>query len=205
MTIGSFVFKAFRTAIRHTTNIWSHGLTMLFMYGNNVRHQSFHTNGVPFISVARRGYCSIGEGLKMNNRISGNPIGPNRKCIIFVDNDAELIIGNHVGLSQCALVSTCHLLIEDHVKIGGGTSVFTSDFHALNPQERAGTSDHAKRKNAPVHIKRNAFIGANCLVLKGVTIGENSIIGAGSVVTKSVPDNELWAGNPAKFIRSLEH
>ena len=56
---------------------------------------------------------------------------------------------------------------------------------------------------APVVIKDNAFIGAKVIVLKGVTIGENSIIGAGSVVTRSVPDNEIWAGNPAKFIRKV--
>ncbi|WP_212635306.1 acyltransferase [Pseudozobellia thermophila] len=52
-------------------------------------------------------------------------------------------------------------------------------------------------------IKDRAFIGAYSIILKGVTIGENAIVGAGSVVTKSVPDNQIWAGNPAKFIRSI--
>ena len=53
-------------------------------------------------------------------------------------------------------------------------------------------------------IKDNVFIGARCLILKGVVVGENSIIGAGSVVTKNIPDNEIWAGNPAKFIKALK-
>lgn len=52
-------------------------------------------------------------------------------------------------------------------------------------------------------IEDNVFIGARCIILKGVTIGENSIVGAGSVVTKSIPANEIWAGNPAKFIRKI--
>ena len=52
-------------------------------------------------------------------------------------------------------------------------------------------------------VGNNVFIGTNCIVLKGVSIGNNSIVGAGSVVTKNIPANELWAGNPAKFIRKL--
>lgn len=60
-----------------------------------------------------------------------------------------------------------------------------------------------KRASAPVIIEDNAFIGARSIILKGVTIGANSIIGAGSVVTKSIPANEIWAGNPAKFIRKI--
>ena len=59
------------------------------------------------------------------------------------------------------------------------------------------------RKCAPVVIENNVFIGAHCIILKGVSIGENSIIGAGSVVTKNVPANQIWAGNPAKFIRKI--
>ena len=55
----------------------------------------------------------------------------------------------------------------------------------------------------PVHIKENVFIGAHSIILKGVVIGENSIIGAGSVVTKSIPSNQIWAGNPAKYIRNV--
>ena len=56
----------------------------------------------------------------------------------------------------------------------------------------------------PVVIKDGAFIGAHTIVLKGVTIGERSIVGAGSVVTRSIPDYEIWAGNPAKFIKKVE-
>ena len=81
--------------------------------------------------------------------------------------------------------------------------MFTTDFHSLDPIIRASSKDQKHRKSAPVTIKHDAFIGARCIILKGVTIGENSIVGAGSVVTKSIPDNEIWAGNPAKFIRKI--
>lgn len=81
--------------------------------------------------------------------------------------------------------------------------IVTTDFHSLNPEIRASNKDSENRLCAPVEIKHNAFIGARCIILKGVTIGENSVIGAGSVVTKSVPANQVWAGNPAKFIRNI--
>ena len=72
--------------------------------------------------------------------------------------------------------------------------------------------DYQVRKNnrndnvlsSEIRIKSGAFVGSRCIILKGVTIGEHSIIGAGSVVTKNIPNNEIWAGNPAKFIRSIQ-
>ena len=57
--------------------------------------------------------------------------------------------------------------------------------------------------SAPVIIKDGVFIGADTLILKGVTIGEKSVIGAGSIVTRNVPAGKIWAGNPAKFLRRL--
>ncbi|MNL65825.1 2,3,4,5-tetrahydropyridine-2,6-dicarboxylate N-acetyltransferase [compost metagenome] len=59
-------------------------------------------------------------------------------------------------------------------------------------------------KKEPIIIEQDVFIGANSIILKGVTIGARSIIGAGSIVTKNVPADEIWGGNPAKFIRKTE-
>ena len=59
------------------------------------------------------------------------------------------------------------------------------------------------RIEKPVIIENSVFIGAQSIILKGVTIGKNSIIGAGSVVTKNVPANQIWAGNPARFIKNI--
>ena len=81
--------------------------------------------------------------------------------------------------------------------------MYTTDFHSLDPQIRASAEDTLHKACAPVRICEGAFIGAHCIILKGVTIGARSIVGSGSVVTKSIPADEIWAGNPARFIRSL--
>lgn len=145
----------------------------------------------------------IGENFAMNNGISHNPIGMPQPCTFFVDRGCSITIGNNVGISQTALIAHADITIGDNVKIGGGNCVYTSDFYSLNSELRRTGEDLKHRKSAPVTIEHDAFIGALCIILKGLTIGENSIVGAGSVVTKSIPANEIWAGNPAKFIRKI--
>lgn len=173
---------------------------------NCVKFKSFRTTGIPYIKIAyRNGEMTIGKDFAMNNGLKGNPIGYNERCSFVVYENSNIIIGDNVGISQCALVSHSSIIIGNNVKIGGGTCIYTSDFHSLDYRTRQDReADIKNKKCAPVIIKDHVFIGARCLILKGVTIGEHSIIGAGSVVTKNIPANEIWGGNPAKFIRKIE-
>ena len=100
----------------------------------------------------------------------------------------------------------CHEKIEigNNVKIGGNVIIYDTDFHSLKADDRKnGVIDRANTKTKPVLIADNAFIGGHTTILKGVRIGNNSIIGACSLVTRSVPNNEIWAGNPAIKIRDI--
>lgn len=197
-------YKSFNKIYRTTVQMIDCARTRFILYGNGVSFSSLRTSGIPYVMVARGAKgMRIGRNFAMNNGIKGNPIGCYERCTFFVDRASELIIGDNVGLSQTALLSYCSIRIGDNVKIGGGTSVFTTDFHSLDPMIRISKDDQKHRKCAPVVIGDNVFIGAKCIILKGVTIGENSIVGAGSVVTKSVPANQIWAGNPARFIREI--
>lgn len=91
------------------------------------------------------------------------------------------------------------------MKLGGGVKIYDTDFHSLDPEIRKDRNKDIKSKKClPVVLEDNCFVGAGSIVLKGVTIGENAIVGAGSVVTKSIPANEIWAGNPATFVRKVE-
>lgn len=86
------------------------------------------------------------------------------------------------------------IIIEQGVRLTSGCKIVT---HFLDTRKN-------KYVRGKIHIKKNAYLGMNTLIVKPITIGENAVIGAGSVVTKDIPDNEVWAGNPARFIRKRE-
>lgn len=198
------LYKVLRKVTHYFTNTIDRFRCIIVFWGNNVQYHNFQSSGVPFVSVAIGGSFSIGENLSMNNSISGNPIGCFNPCTLFVDKGAQLVIGSNLGISQAAIVCHTSINIGNNVKIGGGVCIYDTDFHSLDPLVRANPkADFVNKIKKPVIIGNNVFIGAHSLILKGVTIGENAIIGAGSVVTKSIPKNEIWAGNPAKFIRNI--
>ena len=114
----------------------------------------------------------------------------NINCHCFIEND--VIIGNNVTVKSGVYLWD-GITIEDNVQIGPNVT-FTNDKYP-----RAKTQFVLQE----TFIKKGASIGAACTILGGLTIGENAMIGAGSVLTKNVPANQLWYGNPAKFIKEL--
>ena len=198
------LFKISRRLVVSCSNLVSQFTCWLLFYGQNVMFKDFTTKGIPYVSVARGGKCSIGRGFVMNNSMRSNPIGRSQRCIFFVDKGAELIIGDNVGISGAALVCHTGIQVGNNVKIGGGVCIYDTDFHSLDASLRANPgTDKINTKTAPVIIKDNAFIGAHTTILKGTSIGKNSVVGACSVVTRNIPDNEIWAGNPAKKIKDV--
>ncbi|MBN1180697.1 MAG: acyltransferase [Bacteroidales bacterium] len=196
--------KGLRLLLNKLRNPFDFLRTYWLLYTNGVFFGSFKSKGVPKINVGLGGKFSVGNNFIMNNREMSNPIGRFHRCSIIVGKRGNLKIGNNVGMSSTAIV--CHNCIEigDFVKIGGNVVIYDTDFHSLDFANRqTSKTDIANTKTAPVVIKKNAFIGAHSTILKGVIIGENSIVGACSVVTKEIPDNEVWGGNPAKFIRKI--
>lgn len=147
------------------------------------------------------GKIIIGNTVTIHSCKSVNPIAGGNHTHLRAEDNAEIIIGNYVGMSHANINSMRKIVIEDNVLIGSCAKIWDTDFHSLYYSDRMSCDRNAKSE--PVTIKEGAFIGACSIILKGVTVGRHSVVGAGSVVTKSIPDNELWAGNPAKFIRKL--
>lgn len=155
------------------------------------------------IRIYGQGEIWLDNGVSINSCRRANPIGGDAVTILNTVNSGKIVIGEGCGISNSAIVACRSVEIGKNVRIGGGCQIFDNDFHSLNYEKRISRNDDDIAA-APVVIKDGAFLGARCLVLKGITIGKYSVVGAGSVVTKDIPDGEIWAGNPARFIKRLE-
>ncbi|WP_216647480.1 sugar O-acetyltransferase [Chitinophaga sp. SYP-B3965] len=110
----------------------------------------------------------------------------------------EIRVGQNVFINQnCTLYDLGGLDIGDDVMIGPNVSIITTG-HPIDPSERRNATI-----GNPIVIERNVWIAAGATIIGGVTVGENSVVAAGSVVTKDVPPNTLVGGNPAKIIREI--
>jgi len=116
----------------------------------------------------------------------------------YTTGGLDISVGRNVFINQnCTFYDLGGLALADDVMIGPNVSLITSG-HPIEPtQRRAGVT--AK----PIAIERNVWIAAGATIIGGVTVGENSVVAAGSVVTKDVPPNTLVGGNPARAIRSV--
>ena len=115
--------------------------------------------------------------------------------------DASITIGDANAFSNnVAIIANEQVVVRDGCQIGDQVAIYDCDFHEISPTSRVDSPGPAR----PVVIGNNVWLGSRAMVLKGVTIGDNSVIGAMSVVTKSVPANCIAAGNPAKVIRAIE-
>ena len=142
--------------------------------------------------------------------VQSKQIGENTRVWQFTVILPDAVIGK-----DCNICANC--FIENKVKIGNSVTVksgvYIWDGVTLEDYVQLGanvtfTNDKYPRSKQPFElqltlVKKNASIGAGTVILGGITIGENAMIGAGSVVTKDVPANELWLGNPAKFVRKI--
>lgn len=116
---------------------------------------------------------------------------------LYINYGKNTRIGKNVFINfDCVFLDLGGITIEDNVLLAPKVSLL-SEGHPISPEERHSLIPK------PIHIKRNAWIGANATILQGVTIGENSVVAAGSVVSKDVPDNTIVGGTPAKFIKTI--
>jgi len=114
---------------------------------------------------------------------------------MYIDCASQVHIGKNVYINHnLTMMSLGSIIIDDGVMIGPGTSLLT-----VNHEPKNIRVVMAK----PIHIKKNAWIGGDVRILPGVTIGENAIVGTGSIVTKDVPDNTIVVGVPAKIIKTI--
>jgi len=151
-------------------------------------------------------YCRIAPDVKLGRNVVfhafvnlyGCTIGDNSRIGTFVEIQKNAVIGRNVKVSSHTFI--CEgVTIEDDVFIGHNVSFINDKY----PRATAGNGQlqtEADWQVVPTRVKRGASIGTSATILCGVTIGENAIVGAGSVVTKDVPDNTIVAGVPARVV-----
>ena len=152
----------------------------------------------------KNGNIVIGNNFTCNNKVTSNSIGLIHPCIFNINvPNSRISIGNNVGISGSTINATTSITIGDIVLIGSGCIITDTDSHPINYQDRNEGRNELTNK-APIVIKDNCFIGARCIILKGVTIGEGSVLGAGCVVSHDIPPYSVVCGNPAKIVKKLK-
>lgn len=133
------------------------------------------------------------------SQITGMEIDPSTAIFppLYVNYGKHTRIGKNVFINfDCVFLDFGGITIEDGVFIAPKVSLLTEG-HPLAPENRHSLTV------GPIHLKRNAWIGANATITQGVTVGENAVVAAGAVVSKDVPDNTVVGGIPAKIIKSF--
>lgn len=159
--------------------------------------------GMPSLKIAKGSILAIGKDFVC--RSSPEYTIGNFCCSkIDVRVGGKLLIGNQVGISNTVIQCHKEIVIGNYVNIGDGVLIMDTNFHSTDWQERANRSIDGKcKKSEAIYIGDYVFIGARSIICKGVTIGEKTIIAAGSVVIKDIPPNVIAGGNPCKIIKSI--
>lgn len=147
--------------------------------------------------ITGNGRIEIGDDVSIGGR--------NSWAIGFkVSQDAELRIGNRVHIGYQNTISVARSIrIGDDTMIAPNVQIYDNISHPLSPLRRLRHDSFTLDEATPVEIGKNVWIGSHAIILPGSSIGENSVVGAGSVVTRPVPANSFVAGNPARIIRSI--
>ena len=158
--------------------------------------------GQPICSRYPGSFISLGSGVTLDSAIRSNRLGGFSPCVVrTVTPTARIQLGDHVGLSNSVIVAGNSIEIGEHTILGSGVMILDNDFHAMG----TGFSwvSECSKNSKPIKIVRGCFIGSRSMILKGVTLGDRAIIGAGAVVTKDVPAYSMAAGNPARIVRTF--
>jgi len=158
--------------------------------------------GVPVIQKHYQSKMSFGAGLSLRSSSRSNPLGVNHPVqLSTLRAGAVLEIGQNFAMTGGAICAAENIRIGDNVVMGANSTIIDTDFHPVDPVLRSLQPQDGG--TAPVVIGDNVFIGMNCIILKGVTLGTGSVMSAGSIITKAMPPRVIAAGNPAKVLRQL--
>lgn len=184
----------------------------LIMKFSHVQYgQNLILKGVPVIFNKSGAKLKIGNNVTIKSSFLSNLVGLySRTIIVTRAPQAEIVIGDNVGVSGATIYARKGIYIGDNTCIGGNAKILDNDFHPIDVDDRikllndahGGDSDLVPSKE--IHIGKNCFIGCNSIILKGTVLGDGCVVGAGAVVSGKFENNCVIAGNPAKVIKRLK-
>jgi acetyltransferase-like isoleucine patch superfamily enzyme len=156
--------------------------------------------GRPIISVAADSRLILEDGVSLFSAVRANPLACFQPCVLrTLAPGAEIELERNVGMSGTVVCAARSVRVGEGTIFGSGALVIDNDFHA--PDGPHGwKNDYSQAR--PIRIGKGVFVGARAIILKGVSIGDRAVIGAGTVVTRDVPAGAVAAGNPARIVRS---
>jgi acetyltransferase-like isoleucine patch superfamily enzyme len=204
MSLPLLIMKSGYRACESTMRWWSTrvGRVRLRWIGRARLGRNVRVAGPVRVKVSFGGRLVIGDDVRLVCGFRYNPVGHDSMNAFWVGPGATLDIGAGAGLSSTTIVARQGVHIGERTYIGGGAKIYDNDFHSLDPRQRLAPVDNDVRTRA-VHIGAECFIGGYSIILKGVSIGDRAVVGAGSVVARDIPADQIWAGNPAVFVRDL--
>ena len=186
-------------------------LKQLKLGAESIVGNGFRVFGKISVKVSKDSTVNIGDDVVITSGRDNNPLSPNIKGSIFITHHGTLRVGDYTGMSSPHIWIKQGLHIGQHVNIGADCIIIDNDCHSINHLFRRDLSitdngytvDYNDAKSAEITIEDDVLIGARCVILKGVTIGARTIIGAGSVVTRNIPADCIAGGNPCRVIKHL--
>lgn len=151
----------------------------------------------------RGSYVKIGRGTSFYSSFSSNMLGLYQRCIVVARYGGQIEIGKGCGISGSTIYAWKSIKIGDNTRIGANCKIVDNDFHPIELNARHEGLNEQYTRRAPIEIGCDCFIGMNSIILKGTKLGNNVVVGAGSVVHGTFPDNVIIAGNPAKIVKYL--
>lgn len=212
MFFKQFISKLYRLPRKLRMNFYIPWNRVKFWINGIEFGTGMKAHNVVYLSKHPKAHMRIGQNFIITSGESFNPLCRNIRASICLERSTSVIeIGDDTGLSSPCIWAKERITIGNRVKIGGDCILMDSDAHNLDYRVRSSKEQIGKKskdvltaKTAPIVIEDDVLIGTRCIVLKGVTIGARSIIGGGSVVTKSIPADCIAAGNPCKVVKAIK-
>lgn len=175
----------------------------LVYHGVETKYGYVKLDGLPIIRKAEGSKIVLGKGCTLVSKSKYNIAGINHPTILATLAPGAIIKIGAVGVSGATICAIKKIIIDDYSGVGANSNLYDSDFHAMDAATRRNQKSINEANSKEIIIGKDVWIASNVTILKGVHVGDEAIIAAGSVVTRSVAAKTVVAGNPARKIKDL--